>query len=373
MYYNFDKQEVKEILTEDQIFELLEEWDALPERRKDCIVCRTICHNPRGEGSHKLYYYYNTRLFQCYSGCSDPLFDIFELTQKVFHNQQDIDIDLNEAVRFISMRFGIEGKADANKDQEDEDWKIFGDYMARAGLTIKDYNAQLPEYDDAILKRFNYNVKIAPWLKEGITQEVLDYAKISFYPGGDQIVIPHFDIDGRLVGIRGRTVVQEDADRFGKYRPIYANHTSFSHPLGFNLYGINWAKDNIRDSGKAIIFEGEKSVLLYMSYFGIENNIAVAACGSNITLYQFQLLKNLGVKEVIIAFDRQFEKIGTEEQQLWGKKLLAINSKLKNDVLVSFIYDKDMITGYKDSPIDCGSEKFLTLFKNRKYIKDTKI
>ena len=37
----------------------------------------------------------------------------------------------------------------------------------------------------------------------------------------------------------------------------------------------------------------------------------------------------------------------------------------KNDVLLSFIIDKNMITSYKASPIDEGPEKFLKLFKER--------
>jgi hypothetical protein len=35
---------------------------------------------------------------------------------------------------------------------------------------------------------------------------------------------------------------------------------------------------------------------------------------------------------------------------------------------ISFIFDKQMITGYKDAPIDCGKEKFLQLFKERIYL-----
>ncbi|MGN1342929.1 MAG: hypothetical protein ACI4VL_07065 [Bacilli bacterium] len=37
---------------------------------------------------------------------------------------------------------------------------------------------------------------------------------------------------------------------------------------------------------KAIVFEGEKSTLLYRSYFGIENDITVACCGSSLSSYQ---------------------------------------------------------------------------------------
>ena len=113
---------------------------------------------------------------------------------------------------------------------------------------------------------------------------------------------------------------------------------------------------------KAIIFESEKSVMLYQSYFGIENNIAVACCGSNITAYQMDLLLNAGAQEVIIAFDRQFREIGDKE---FKKKLMTLYCKYHNYTNISFIFDKNMITGYKDSPVDCGPQIFLQLFKER--------
>jgi hypothetical protein len=34
-------------------------------------------------------------------------------------------------------------------------------------------------------------------------------------------------------------------------------------------------------------------------------------------------------------------------------------------VLISFIFDKNMITSYKASPIDEGPEKFIQLYKER--------
>lgn len=283
MYYNFDKQQVRNLLTTEQIIELLEEWGGLPEVRKDAIVCRTICHNEPHEGSHKLYYYNNTKLFQCYTNCGS--FDIFELTQKVFKIQKNQDIDLNDAVRYISIRFGFEGTAEDRENQKEEDWEIFAKYAQLSQIEIKEYRAVLPEYDSKILSNFDHKIKIGPWLDEGITQQVLDYAGICYYHGHDQIVIPHYDINNRLIGIRGRTLSKDEAERYGKYRPILVNRQLYNHPLGFNLYGINWAKDNIKLIGKAIVFESEKSVLKYMSYFGIENTIAVACCGSNISMY----------------------------------------------------------------------------------------
>ena len=72
-----------------------------------------------------------------------------------------------------------------------------------------------------------------------------------------------------------------------------------------------------------------------------------------------------GAKEIVIAFDRQFQEINDDEYKHLTKNLMKINSKYKNDVVISFIFDKNMITGYKDSPIDCGPEIFMKLFKER--------
>ena len=132
-----------------------------------------------------------------------------------------------------------------------------------------------------------------------------------------------------------------------------------------NLYNLNNSKENIKKIQKAIVFEGEKSCLQFKTYFGEQSDISVACCGSSISNYQIQLLLNQGVTELIIAFDRQFQEIGDTEFQHLKDNLLRLREKYKNDVLISFMFDKHMITGYKSSPTDEGKEKFMKLFKER--------
>ena len=79
----FDKSEIRSNISIDNIFDLLQEWGGDPEYSEFGILSATICHNAPGEGSKKLYYYENSGLFRCYTGC-DASFDIFELTIKVF-------------------------------------------------------------------------------------------------------------------------------------------------------------------------------------------------------------------------------------------------------------------------------------------------
>ena len=78
----FDKSEIRNSLTTDNIFDLLQEWGGDPEYANFGILCATICHNMPGEGSKKLYYYDNSGLFRCYTGC-DSYFDIFEMVIKI--------------------------------------------------------------------------------------------------------------------------------------------------------------------------------------------------------------------------------------------------------------------------------------------------
>ena len=361
----YDKVKIREALTSENVFDLLQEFCGDPSREMFGFVSTTICHNPPGEGSRKLYYYENTGLFKCFTGC-DEYFDPFQLVIKVAKIQWDKDFDLNDAVRWIAQKFGFSGDHEDRPEDEDlDDWKYIANYERIQDISLKDNSVLLKVYENDILERFNYKVKISPWLREGITQAALDQARIGFYPGADQITIPHYDKDGRFVGLRGRTVCEEEGERYGKYRPMRVNGIQYNHPLGMNLYNFNNSKDNIKLMKKAIIFEGEKSTLLYQSYFGLQNDISVACCGSSVSAHQMQLLLDAGAEEIIIAFDRQFQEIGDTEFKHLKKNLLKLRDKYKTYATISFIFDKNKTTGYKSSPIDEGPEKFLNLFKER--------
>lgn len=181
---SFDKVEIKNSLTTEQVFEVLTEWGGDPEYTQFGIICTTICHNPPGEGSRKLYYYSNSNLFTCYTGCQGT-FDIFELTIKVAQIQMKKEYDLNDAVRYIALKFGILGSYKEQEKDKMVDWDIFDRYSRVQSVEVKDYEIELKEYDKEILNRMNYNVIIKPWEDEGISREVIARARIGYYPGGD--------------------------------------------------------------------------------------------------------------------------------------------------------------------------------------------
>ena len=371
-------EDIKNNLTINQIYEFLADAGGEPQMHGDIIISRTICHNPPGQGSFKLYYYDNTKLFKCYTACPENSFDIFELTLKikklageqiVYWSKDAIQTtrswDLPDAVRYVAIYYGLEAPEEKffEKRRELQDWQILSKLEAKKLQKSNKQIVSLKVFEDNFLKNMP-QPKIIPWIKEGITPEIMKIHNICYDPKNQGIIIPHYDINNNLIGVRERTLIKEN-EIYGKYIPATINGKMYNHPLSFNLYNINISKDNIHNIKKAIVFEGEKSTLLYGSYFGLNNDISVAACGSNLINYQVDLLLSLGVQEIIIGFDRQYQELGDNDCRKWTKKLTEINNKYNSKVQISFLWDKEHLLNYKDSPIDQGPEIFMELFKNR--------
>ena len=379
--YKYDKDEIKSNLTLQQVYELVSELGGEPIQENDTyFVSRTICHNPAGEGSHKLYYYDNTKLFRCYTYCGEA-FDIYQLILKIKQMNGEKksywsrdgavfrDWELFDAVEYIAKYYGYDLSTDGFETEQKqtlEDWKILNNYERIKDINKEKQIVELQVYDDAVLK-YLPRPRIQPWEKEGITRETMTTFGIAYDPCNVGIVIPHYDINNNLIGIRERTLIKEKEVR-GKYLPAIMNGTIYRHPLSFNLYGLNMNKDNIQRFQKAIVMEGEKSVLLYESYFGRDNNICVACCGNSLIAYQVKLLLDLGVKEIIVGFDKDFESREDEKFAKVVKNLQNIHKKYGGTVQISFLFDKENLLELKNSPIDKGKDVFLELFKRRIFI-----
>ena len=368
MNYDYDKNGLKESLSIDQVKDFVAELGGEPEQKGNVLYCKTICH---GGDSHKLYYYENTALFHCYTGCAESTFDIFELTRKVMSREhpkarEESNWNLPEAIDYVAKYFHFAPNQRVNDDLREivEEEKIFDKYDRIKDININTQEVELKTYDGSFLKNFP-RPKIQPWLREGISQEVMNKRGICYDPKNCGIIIPHYDINGNLIGIRERTLIEEQAENYGKYMPAKIAGKMYNHPLSFNLYNLNWSKDNIKKMKKAFVFEGEKSSLLFASYFGEQNDLSVAICGSSFINYQAWLLINLGVEEIIIGLDKQFKEPGDEEFKKLIRNLKNIYKKYGIFVTISFLFDKENLLGYKDSPIDRGKDVFLELYKRR--------
>lgn len=359
-FYQYDKDKIKNEISDDGIFEFLSDLGAEPQWQRGAIVNKTICHCG---SSHKLYYYPNSHLFHCYTDCADS-WDIFELVLKI-KSRDNKDYQLPQAIDFVARYFGYSPETNFEEETSlKEDLTYIEKYDRIKNINIKTQEVELQEYDDKILKRLPHPL-ILPWLRDGISREIMEQYEICYDPKNCGIVIPHRDINGRLVGIRERGLIQENIERYGKYRPANLAGTMYNHPLSFNLYGLYQNKDNIVRIKKAFVFESEKAVLQYATMFGQENNIAVGVCGSSFINYQFWLLMKLGVQEIIIGLDKQFQELGDSEFKKLTRNLKGIHSKYGKYVTLSILWDKEQLLDYKASPTDKGRDIFEELYKRR--------
>jgi hypothetical protein len=366
--YEYDKDGLKNSLSIDQVAEYVAELGGEPYEKNGVLLCKTICH---GGESHKLYYYPNTTLFKCYTDCGGEAFDIFELTRKVLSRErpkarEDSKWSLPEAIDYVAQyfHFAPNQKVDTELLSITDELELFEKYDRIKDININTQEVELKEYDGAFLKHLPHP-NIQPWIDEGITQEVMNQAGICYDPKNQGIVIPHYDINNRLIGIRERTLIQEQAETYGKYMPARIAGKMYNHPLSFSVYNLNHSKENIQKIKKAIVFESEKSCLKYRSFFGEENDISCAICGSSFIQYQAWLLINQGAKEIVVALDHDFTDLSSEVAQRQIKNLKQIHNKYGKFVTISFLWDKENLLGYKDSPIDKSKEVFLELYKNR--------
>lgn len=361
MSKKLDKDLIKNSLTLQDIKKIVNKLGGDCNIVDNKVICQTICHNPpSADNSYKLYYYDNNKMFHCYTGCEEPTFDVFELVRKSILIQTGESLSFIQTIKFVTNETNIDigsMKQIEQVDNEDLDYEKY--YSQKDSEELQ--SVECIQLDN--LETF----RIFNWEEEYISFETLKKFNIKFDTYRHKIIIPHYDKNGKLVGIRGRAVLLEDIEK-GKYTPVYYNKKLYNHPLGYNLYGLNNNLENIKEAKRVIIVEGEKSVLQIDNY--LSKNISVAVCGSSISQWQINTILELGVEEVILAFDKEYKEVSDEEYWNYYKKLKKITDKMKNYVRVSVVLDLDNLIGYKESPSDRGKEIFLELIDRRSFVKD---
>lgn len=347
-----DYEKIVESLDENKIKQLLDKLDIPWQDKGNHLICKTACHNvDLDEASWKLYYYKNNKIFYCYSSCQGM--SIFKFLRNYYETRQveyDWYQDIYEVARDCS-NLRIDGFVV-------EKYKSLRDRYE-----VKRKEKELPQYMPHVLDCF---VQTYPqeWLDDGISKKTMDRFNISYSISQNKIIIPHYDILGRLVGIRGRALNDWEVENIGKYAPIQVEGIWYKHPLSMNLYGLDRTYMDIRRNGVCYLFESEKSVL-QMDGFSIPN-CSAAVCGSNFNKYQLNILmKFCAPSEIVICFDK--EELPGEEK--YFNKLWNICQKYKQYCNFSFIYDREGLLNLKDSPTDKGEEVFLQLLKKRVRVK----
>jgi hypothetical protein len=368
-----EREQLIELITTEDIITILKDLGS-ENYKRDCkgnLYFLTVCH---GGDSYKLYYLVDSKFFTCLTCCGSM--SIFDVIMSV------LNIEYSEAFDYICkfkninttkrLKKGIQKKEIVNHDLD-----FLSLYLNK---NTKQY-IELPQYNNYVLNMFDNYLPIS-WYKEGIDEDISTYFNIRFYINQNKAIIPHYDIQGNLVGIRGRSFSQVDIDSGRKYMPVTIQGLTYRYPMNFNLYGVYQNKNNIKKFKKAIIFESEKSVLLYGSYYSQEYNISLATCGMTFSIFQRDLLLSLEIEEVIICYDKQYQLEIIEDENVdksskpWKeyegfiKRLIKISEMFKDYCNVSIVTCWDNRIEYKDAPIDKGKNIFEQLLKERYYVDD---
>lgn len=350
-------REYREMISTEDVIRILKKFDVDPVRdTTNYIVYPTVDHNLVG-GSPKLYYYKKDKMFKSYTG-EQRLFDIFQLVMDM-HALRGREISLREALEFCDLE-------NIEPIEENEYYKIHQQlsYLQEIQNEPAEEETILKAYPRTILNRYVFDLKsVDSWIKEGITIDSMSRFGVKYDPISNAITIPYFGFNGDLVGVRGRFL---SPDAYAKYMPMRLGKEMLSHPTSKVLYGLYQNKETIKELKRVILFEGEKSVLKMESIYGAEYNFAVAISGRNFSKDHMKMLIDLGVSDIIVAFDRDYKSHKEINKEI--EDMNRMFGAAKNFFNISLILDWDMRLSHKNSPIDQGREIFETLLQNRYYL-----
>ena len=344
-----DIQSLKSQLTEDRIIELMDALGApLMKADSNNLVFPSICHqsDPLAH-SAKLWLYLDSMQYKCWScGFSG---DAISLVQHVKH------LDFNQAITYICSTLNLQvGQIEQNEQLDN--WSELRRFLPDA----EPEPDKLVTYDPAVLSLFDH-LYPQDWLDYGITKDILDKFGVGWYARQACISIPVV-FNGQLVGVRGRYTRERDVVK-GKYRPICTlDGQVLKLATSEVLYGYDQNKGAIEKSRQVVLFESEKSVLKAPS-FNVHNSLAVF--GSNISKRHIQLLLELGVNEVVLAFDNDYKQVGDDEFKFFVVKTKKLVAKLRSYFNVSIVYNNQGYDMYKCNMMDISYEQAMKLWESR--------
>ena len=109
-----------------------------------------------------------------------------------------------------------------------------------------------------------------------------------------RVIFPVSDARGRVIGFGGRAIADEAGAKY------LNTPETLLYKKSRALFGLNWAAQAIRKTGRALLVEGYFDAVA-MHQAGFEST--VAPCGTVVTLDQLALLSSVGCREVVLLFD----------------------------------------------------------------------
>lgn len=362
----YDAHELLELLNTQDIINVLHKLgieELIEELDKGQLITNTICHNETG-GSHKLYYLEDRKRFHCFTGCGS--LSVYDLIIQRF-SLKGIALSFPEAIQWLAENTGKsfstgENTTFSNSVNKELQW--MNRFKPKKTEIIE------PEYiSDYVLELFSYHNEHKAFTEDNISGEAMDRFSIRYDWDNNALIIPHrYYKNGKIIGLTSRNFNPEAIEKGFKYVPTRIQGKHYSHLKHLNLYGLYENKETIQYLKKVAIFEAEKSVMQCETYFGAENNFAVALGGQFISNEQIKMLIELGVEEVVLNFDKDFHNHHDDEAQKVKEHILATGRKLSPYMRVFTTFDTEGLLGYKDSPSDKGRDVLIQLFDRKEEI-----
>lgn len=253
--------------------------------------------------------------------------------------EEDIKNNISKAIEWIENNLTLRDVGDFNASLLNLGWVYNARGLKYEGNTPLDPNTALMSYVPRVS---------ALWIKEGISYEIQKYFNVMFNPCENQIVIPIYDYENNLIGVKARNLDMHKHDM--KY--IYDKPCNASA----NLYGLNLAKEYIQRKKAIILFEAEKSVMKGLQY---GYNCCCALGCKDITSTQVSLIKKFWNKEVRIFIGVDKDVYYHDKRYDFFQFFNIANmfpENMRSNIL--FIMDTKGYLEEKDAPVDKGKETF---------------
>ena len=234
-------------------------------------------------------------------------------------------------------------------------------------VKVRKYGNQLPEYNRNIIDTLPQLYPQA-WADEGISEETMAKYQIRYYERCNQTVIPCFDDEARLIGVRVRNWDKDRVEQ-AKYMPLITlDGQCYKFNTNQVFYGINYNKPEIERTGKVIIVESEKAVMKLDTYMG-RHNIALGMYGSNLGIQRRNQLIKMGVNTVSYVVDNDF--IGQDDEffEQWREKIQHFIKLWEGFCRIEIVWDNLGLLGPKENATDRTKEVWEQLWENREIIE----
>lgn len=245
----------------------------------------------------------------------------------VFHYvQETVNTDFVGAVEWLANRLGIVipegGAGDGGAAARRREWRDLGMRLLSDSAAWFRQNLRVPEaqvareylrsreIDDAAAEKFQLGYSYASWdalcawaQRQGYGRDLLLATGLAVQKEGhdsvydrfrDRLVFPIWDELGRVVGFSAR--VLDPSIKTSKY--VNSPESEFFQK-GAVLYALNFARQALKQSGHALICEGQLDVIA-CHRAGLCH--AVAAQGTAFTMNHARLLKR-STTDAVLAFD----------------------------------------------------------------------